>query len=61
MIERGGEPYLHELRNMPYEQAKKELLQFTGIGPKVNYFFIWSSIRSFHNKFYFGRLQIAFY
>jgi N-glycosylase/DNA lyase len=27
--------YLHSLREMTYEQARSELLQFQGVGPKV--------------------------
>jgi 3-methyladenine DNA glycosylase/8-oxoguanine DNA glycosylase len=27
--------YLHSLRDMTYSQARSELLQFPGVGPKV--------------------------
>ena len=31
----GGKEYLFSLRSLPYDNAKKELLKLTGIGPKV--------------------------
>ena len=32
---KGGEEYLMTLRKMPFDEARKELLLCTGIGPKV--------------------------
>jgi N-glycosylase/DNA lyase len=32
---KGVNEYLHSLRDMTYNQARSELLQFPGIGPKV--------------------------
>jgi len=33
--EKGGRPYLEGIREMPYPEAKAELLKLTGVGPKV--------------------------
>ena len=35
---KGGKDYLQSLRNLEYDQARQELLQFSGIGPKVKHF-----------------------
>ena len=35
IVESGGESFLHQLRHKSYDEARKELLKFTGIGPKV--------------------------
>ena len=38
--DKGGEEYLFGLRNLDYDQSKSELLQLTGVGPKVRRYFI---------------------
>jgi len=35
LVDKGGDTYLHDLRSKPYDEARKELLTFSGIGPKV--------------------------
>lgn len=35
LLDKGGESFLHGLRVVSYDEARKELLQCTGIGPKV--------------------------
>lgn len=35
MIDRGGEEWLEDLKQKPYEQVHKELIELTGIGPKL--------------------------
>ncbi len=35
IVEKGGREYLLGLRKLDYEQARRELLQLNGVGPKV--------------------------
>ena len=35
LLDKGGATFLQDLRAKSYEEARKELLTFTGIGPKV--------------------------
>ena len=36
IVQAGGYEYLLSLRSLPYDEAKRELLKLTGIGPKVS-------------------------
>ena len=52
IVESGGESFLHQLRHKCYDEARKELLKFTGIGPKVwknNFLCCHESLGSFIN------------
>jgi len=35
ILEQGGEPWLHGLRDLDYTEAKESLLKLSGVGPKV--------------------------
>jgi len=35
VVERGGRPWIESLRHVPYQEARRELLGISGIGPKL--------------------------
>lgn len=38
MFKLGGEKWIEDLKNMDYNNAKKELMLLPGVGPKVKFF-----------------------